>query len=135
MRHGKSVRLTWGARMARGRENARLARAQAAAVELRDRRELAGALVWDRDGRLTIVRVFHESGRRTVEATVEPRGEPPRTARGLRRPGLAQVVLKAMGFGAPDKRVRIAQAASQGATVPRQGPSATTILRKFADTW
>jgi hypothetical protein len=121
--------------MARGRENARLARAQAAAVELRDRRELAGALVWDRDGRLTIVRVFHESGRRTVEATVEPRGEPPRTARGLRRPGLAQVVLKAMGFGAPDKRVRIAQAASQGATVTRQGPSATTILRKFADTW
>ena len=100
MRHGKSVRLTWGARMARGRENARLTRAQDAAEELRDRREVAGALVWDREGRLTIVRVSHESGRRTVEATVEPRGESPRTVRGLRRPGLAGVVLTAMGFGA-----------------------------------
>ena len=100
MRRGKAIRLAWGARMARGRENARLARAQNAAMELRDRREVAGALVWDRDGRLTIVRVSHESGRRTVEATVEPRGESPRTVRGLRRPGLAGVVLTAMGFGA-----------------------------------
>ena len=85
--------------MARGRENARLTRAQDAAMDLRDRREVAGALIWDRDGRMSIVRVFHESGRRTVEATVEPRGEQPRTVRGVRRPGLAEVVLKAMGFG------------------------------------
>jgi hypothetical protein len=104
MRRGKAIRLAWGARMARGRANARLARAQDAAEELRDRREVAGALVWDRDGRLTIVRVFHESGRRTVEATVEPRGKPPRTARGLRRPGLAAVVLEAMGFGSAKAR-------------------------------
>ena len=100
MRRGKAIRLAWGARMARGRENARLARAQDAAMELRDRREVAGALVWDRDGRLTIVRVSHDAGRRTVEATVEPHGEAMHTVRGVRRPGLANVVLTAMGFGA-----------------------------------
>ena len=75
-------------------------------MELRDRREVAGALIWDRDGRLTIVRVSHDAGRRTVEATVEPRGEQPRTVRGVRRPGLADVVLKAMGFGAARPRRR-----------------------------
>jgi hypothetical protein len=104
MRRGKAVRLAWGARMARGRGNARLARVVEAAEAVRNRREVAGALVWDRDGRLTIVRVSHESGRRTVEATVEPRGEAMRTVRGLRRPGLAAVVLAAMGFGVSSKR-------------------------------
>jgi hypothetical protein len=99
MRPGKAVRLAWGARLARGRENARLVRAVEAAEAVRDLVEVAGALVWDRDGRMTIVRVGHVSGRRTVEATVEERGKSARTRRGLRSPGLGRVILQAMGFG------------------------------------
>ena len=99
MRRSKPVRLAWGAKLARGRENARLARAIAAAEDVRTRRQIAGALVWDRAGSMTIIQVMHDAGARTVEAEIAPRGGPDHTRRGLRWPGVAAVVLRAMGFG------------------------------------
>ena len=90
MRRSKTIRLAWGRRLTRGRENARLARALAAGEEIRDTRVVAGALVWDRACRLTLIRAMHDTGARTVTVCVEPCGGDARDVRGVRAPGLAR---------------------------------------------
>lgn len=120
----------WGRRLARGRENARLARAVEAADEIRDEQEVAWAIVGGRDGQLTIVRVFHTAGARTVQALIEPRGEVERVERGLRWPGLAAVILRAMGFRGR-RRSRMAYNASGVKPVHHERQGRSTDLQRL----
>ena len=99
MRRRRLGRLTWGARLSRGRANARLAHALELAEEIRDTKRVAWALVGRRDGTLALVEVEHDTGARTVRAVVSESGKLVETAAGLRGLGLARVVLRAMGFG------------------------------------
>jgi hypothetical protein len=83
--------------MARGRENARLARAVDAAADLRQTVEIAGALVWDRDGRMTILRVLHDFGSRRFRLSIE-RGDDARSARNQSPAGVARHIIAEMGI-------------------------------------
>lgn len=84
--------------MSRRRENARLRRVVELAEPVRDVVEVAGALVWDRDGNLSIVRVLHDSHRLTYDVDVAPRGKPVRRWRGLGKPGCGRIIATIMGL-------------------------------------
>jgi hypothetical protein len=99
MRRSHKSKIAWASRLVRGRENARLERAMECAAEIRDTRQVASGLLWDRSGTLSVVSVFHDTGRRTVEVCIERRGGKRQIRRAVRSPGLAALVLECWGFG------------------------------------
>lgn len=82
--------------MARRRENVRLRRVVELAEPVRDVVEVAGALVWDRAGKFSIVRVLHDSGRRTYDVQVSPQGANTVSIRGLQAAGAGRLFAKIM---------------------------------------